>query len=123
HEPCEHGCIQTWIFLAVHPTEYGAVAGLVHVLMTDVDFGRALTYALEPCTETFAFAAIEDLVNHRAQCRAQPAFRNLGPVFSPIGLDQTSTRVFRANGKALFIPEFQQLGIDLLDRTVHNQPA
>ncbi|KAG0738672.1 hypothetical protein G6F24_017552 [Rhizopus arrhizus] len=65
--------------------------------MADIDLGMAID-ALDAGTEFLAFAAIPSRFQHRAQCLAQPAFRDLGAVFRPVGFNQAGAGVVAGLG-------------------------
>src|SRR5690606_1814534 len=125
HQACQHGGVQTLVFLAIDPAEGRAVGGRLfhHVLVADVDFRRVRGNTFEAGAEAFPLAAVKHLVNDRTQRLADPAFRNLGTVFGPVGFDETGPRVVGVDRETLVIPEFQQLRVNGFGGTFDHQPA
>lgn len=113
------------IFLAVLPLDLravGADALLQHLAMADVDLGVAVD-ALDTGAEFLALAAIPGLFQHAAQRLAQPAFRDLGAVLGPVGLDQAGLGVVALDREAALGPEVHDAREDVFGRTVDDQPA
>src|SRR5690606_21196801 len=117
--------VQARIFLALHPAEGCAIDRrlLIHVLMADVDLAAGVANPLQTHAEALTLAAIKHLVDDRAQGGTNPAFRNLGPVLGPVGFDQTRARVLGSDRETLFMPELEQVRVDVFGGTIHNQPA
>src|SRR3546814_6781507 len=92
------------------------------MLMTDIDFGLAVD-PRHARAKAIALAAVEHLVDDIAQHAAKPAFRNLGPILGPVGLDEAGGGVFGVNGKALLAPELDHFGVDVLGGLIDHEPA
>lgn len=93
-----------------------------HLVVRDVDLGVPID-ALDPRAELLALAAIPRGLQHRPEHLAQPAFRNLGAVLGPVGLDDAGLRIVDRDREARVGPEIDHLGKQLLGRPLDHQPA